>query len=403
MNTMDDLPSPAPVMIAAPQLFDGTALRGPALITVANGRIEDISLTGGALPAGAVTLPPDAILAPGFIDTQVNGGGGVLLNDLPTEAGIRRIAEAHRKFGTTGLLPTLITDGVDVMEALADAALAAMRIPGVLGFHLEGPALNKARKGIHLETEIRMPNARDLAAIKSFAGCGRSLVTLAPECVPPALIGDLASAGLRVAAGHSDAAAAQIMQAADHGLTGVTHLFNAMSQLTARAPGVVGAALDDDRLFAGMICDGLHVDPLGLRLAYRCKGPDRLMLVTDAMALVGTERRHFLLQGRRIALEGGRLTGPDGTLAGAHLTMMDAVHNAVKWLGIDLGDALVMASRTPAMFLGLGRELGAIIRGYRADLVAFNSRFEVIETWVGGRSSQGSNEATASQQGEVSS
>jgi N-acetylglucosamine-6-phosphate deacetylase len=398
MNAMDDQPSPAPFTIAAPQLFDGTALRGPGLVTVTDGRIEAVSFTGAA-PAGTIALPPDTILAPGFIDIQVNGGGGVLLNDEPTEAGIRRIVAAHRKFGTTGLLPTLITDRVEAMEALAQSASTSMQIPGVLGFHLEGPALNKARKGIHLETEIRVPDARDLAAMKSFAGCGRSLVTLAPECVPPTLIGDLAGAGLRVAAGHSDAAAAQISQAADRGLTGITHLFNAMSQLTGRAPGVVGAALDDERLFAGIICDGLHVDPLSLRLACRCKGPDRLMLVTDAMALVGTSEQHFLLQGRRITLQDGRLTGPDGTMAGAHLTMIDAVGNAVKWLGVDLADALTMASHTPARFLGLEHKLGTIAPGYRADLVAFSGRFEIIETWVGGRS----NQSTASQQAEVSS
>lgn len=393
MNAMDDLSFPAPFTIAAPQLFDGTALRGPALVTVAHGHIDDVSFTGAA-PAATVALPPDTILAPGFIDIQVNGGGGVLLNDAPAEAGIRRIVAAHRKYGTTGLLPTLITDRVDVMESLGRSAAAALQIPGVLGFHLEGPALNKARKGIHLESEIRVPDAHDLAAVKSFAGAGRSLVTLAPECVPPALIGDLVHAGLRVAAGHSDASAAQVTQAADHGLTGITHLFNAMSQLTARAPGVVGAALDDDRLFAGIICDGLHVDPLSLRLAYRCKGRDRLMLVTDAMALVGTEQQQFMLQGRRITLADGRLTGPDGTLAGAHLTMMDAVRNAVSWLGIDLTEALAMASCTPALFLGLERECGAIAPRYRADLVAFNSRFEVIETWVGGRSSQGSGQGS---------
>jgi N-acetylglucosamine-6-phosphate deacetylase len=244
-----------------------------------------------------------------------------------------------------------------------------------------------------------VPDARDLAAMTRFGGFGHSLVTLAPECVPQVVIDDLVQAGLRVAVGHSDATAAQVAQAADRGVTGVTHLFNAMSQLTGRAPGVVGAALDDERLFAGMICDGLHVDPLSLRLAFRCKGPDRLMLVTDAMPLVGSAQREFPLQGRRITLDGGRLTGPDGTLAGAHLTMMGAVRNAVEWLGIDLSDALAMASRTPAMFLGLGRELGAVVTGYRADLVAFNDRFDVIETWIGGQSSQDA----AAQQREGSS
>jgi N-acetylglucosamine-6-phosphate deacetylase len=372
--------------IAAPQLFDGTAILGPALVTISGPLVESVSF-GGAAPPDAVALPPGAILAPGFIDVQVNGGGGVLLNDQPTEAGVRILVEAHRRSGTTGCLPTLITDRTDVLEQLAAHAQAALQIPGVLGFHLEGPALNKLRKGIHLESEIRLPDARDLAAMKSFGSCGRSLVTMAPECVPPALIDDLIAAGLRVSAGHSDATAAQIGDAADRGLTGVTHLFNAMSQLTPREPGVVGAALDDPRLFAGMICDGLHVDPASLRIAFRCKGRNRLMLVTDAMPLVGTDQRQFLLQGRRIALEGGRLTGPDGTLAGAHLTMMDAVRNAVTLLDVTIEDALVMASRTPATFLGLQSQLGSIAPGYRADLVAFSSTFEVLETWVAGRSS----------------
>lgn len=384
---MDPSRPPATFTIAAPQLFDGTALRGPALVTISSGRIEDVSFADTP-PRRTIALPADAILAPGFIDVQVNGGGGVLLNDEPTEAGVRRIVEAHRKAGTTGCLPTLITDRAEVMERLAANASAASQIPGVLGFHLEGPAISKMRKGIHLETEIRIPDAGDLAVMKSFGDCGRSLVTLAPECVPPSLIDALIGAGLRVAAGHTDATAIQLERAADRGVTGVTHLFNAMSQLTARAPGVVGAVLDDERLFAGIICDRLHVDPANLRIARHCKGPDRLMLVTDAMPLVGTDRRHFLLQGRKITLEGDRLTGPDGTLAGAHLTMIEAVRNAVALLGVGLADALTMASRTPASFLGLGAELGSIAPGYRADLVAFTSRFDVIETWVAGRSTQ---------------
>jgi N-acetylglucosamine-6-phosphate deacetylase len=387
MNMMDHSSPLASFTIAAPQLFDGTAMQGPALVTVSGGVIESVSF-GEASPGGLIALPRDTILAPGFIDIQVNGGGGVLLNDEPTENGLRRIVEAHRRTGTTGCLPTLITDRTDVMERLAAIGPAASQLPGVLGFHLEGPALNGMRKGIHLDSQIRIPNADDLAAMTRFGDCGRSIVTLAPECVPASLIDDLLETGLRISIGHSEATAMQIRQAADQGATGVTHLFNAMSQLTAREPGVVGATLDDERLFAGIICDGLHVDPASLRIAMRCKERDRLMLITDAMPLVGTDQRQFLLQGRPITLRGERLTGPDGTIAGAHLTMMQAVRNAVALLGIDIAAALTMASRTPATFLGLGSELGSIAPGYRADLVAFNSRFEVIETWVAGRPSQ---------------
>jgi N-acetylglucosamine-6-phosphate deacetylase len=382
---MHDAGSDAPLTIAAPQIFDGADMRGPGSVTTSQGRIQAVSF--GEAARDSIHLPSGAILAPGFIDVQVNGGGGVLLNDEPTTEGVRRIVEAHRKAGTTGCLPTLITDRSEVIAQLAGVAAACLEIPGVLGFHLEGPALNKSRKGIHSEAEIRVPDRRDLAAIKRFGSCGRSIVTLAPECVPASMVDELIAAGLRVAAGHSDATGAQIAQAAERGVTGVTHLFNAMSQLGGREPGLVGAALDDDRLFAGIICDGIHVDRAALRIAFRCKGRDRLMLVTDAMPLVGTSDRKFMLQGRQITLHENRLTGPGDTLAGAHLTMIEAVRNAVALLGIPLGDALIMASRTPAAFLGLGSELGRIAPGYRADLVAFTPQFDVVGTWIGGAGS----------------
>jgi N-acetylglucosamine-6-phosphate deacetylase len=369
--------------IAAQHIFDGTEMRGAGSVGISQGRIESVTF-GKAEARTSIRLPREAILAPGFIDVQVNGGGGVLLNDQPTEAGVRRIVEAHRRQGTTGCLPTLITDRSEVIERLATVAQACLRIPGVLGFHLEGPALNVSRKGIHPEAEIRVPDRRDLAAIKSFGGCGRSVVTLAPECVPASMIDELIGAGLRIAAGHSEATAAEIGQAVDRGVSGVTHLFNAMSQLTGREPGLAGTALEDDRLCAGIICDGIHVNRTGLRIAFRCKGRDRLMLVTDAMPLVGTNERQFMLQGRQITLHENRLTGPDGTLAGAHLTMIEAVRNAVALLEISLVDALIMASRTPAAFLGLASELGRIAPGYRADLVAFNPDFKVIGTWISG-------------------
>src|SRR5215475_7840274 len=293
---MDHAGSSVSFTIAARHIFDGTEMHGPGTVRISHGRIESITFGEVEAPA-SIHLPARAILAPGFIDIQVNGGGGVLLNDQPTEAGVRRIVEAHRKEGTTGCLPTLITDRSEIIERLAEVAQSCLKIPGVLGFHLEGPALNRSRKGIHPEAEIRVPDRRDLAAIKSFGSCGRSLVTLAPECVPAAMIDELIRAGLRIAAGHSNATATEIGQAADRGVSGVTHLFNAMSQLTAREPGLVGAALEDHRLFAGIICDGIHVDRAGLRVAFRCKGRDRLMLVIDAMSLAGTDDRQFMLQG----------------------------------------------------------------------------------------------------------
>jgi N-acetylglucosamine-6-phosphate deacetylase len=210
--------------IAAHHIFDGVDMRGPGLITISQGRIESITF-GEAEARASIHAPADALLAPGFIDIQVNGGGGVLLNDQPTEAGVRRIVEAHRKAGTTGCLPTLISDRSEVIEQLAAVAQACLKVPGVLGFHLEGPALNRSRNGIHPEAEIRVPDRRDLAAIKSFGSRGHSIVTLAPECVPLSIIDELVGAGLRIAAGHSNATAAEIGQAVDRGVSGVTHLF----------------------------------------------------------------------------------------------------------------------------------------------------------------------------------
>ena len=329
-------------------------------------------------------LATGSVLAPGFIDVQVNGGGGVLLNDEPTLAGINTIVAAHRRFGTTGLLPTLITDRRGVTERLASIAESALEIPGVLGFHLEGPFINPSRKGVHPSEQIGSPTTEDIALLRRFGSFGHSIVTLAPECVPRGFIADLIHCGLRICAGHSDADESTIRHSCDEGLRGVTHLFNAMSQMHARAPGVVGTALDEPRLTAGLVCDGYHVDPAMLRIAFRAAGRDRLMLVTDAMPTVGANLSHFNLLGHTITLEHTRLTAEDGTLAGAHLDMMGAVRGAISLMGVTLEDALVMASRTPARFLGLGGMLGTIRKAYRADLVAFDAGFIVTDTWVAG-------------------
>jgi len=373
--------------ILAQTLFDGERIRRAAhLVHIDDGVIRLVEpASHRSVPADAVRLPDDTILAPGLIDIQVNGGGGVLLNDDPSAEAIRRIVGAHRRFGTTGLLPTLITDSADKLARLAAIAEEARAIPGVLGFHLEGPFISPARKGIHPQAHIRTPTAADIELLCGFGRHGRSLVTFAPECVTRDFMRALAAAGLRMAAGHSDAHAPDLCAAADAGLTGVTHLFNAMSQMTAREPGLVGAALDDARLYAGLICDGLHVDPVSLRVAFKAKGRGRLMLVTDAMPTVGAATDRFVLSGQPIVLKGGRLTGPDGTLAGANLDMIGAVRNAVRLMSVSLEDALVMASRTPAGFLGLGDRLGKIAGGYRADLVAFTpADFRVVAAWVGG-------------------
>jgi N-acetylglucosamine-6-phosphate deacetylase len=358
-------------------------------VLLAEGRIVDVVSVDD--PRCRLAVSHDLcghILLPGFIDTQVNGGGGVLFNDEPSVDAIRAIGEAHRRFGTTGFLPTLISDDLDVVARALEAVRAAIDagVPGVLGIHIEGPYLNVARKGVHDSEKLRGLDESAIGLLTSLR-CGKTLVTLAPEMTTPDIISKLASAGVVVSAGHTNATYEEIRAALRHGLTGFTHLFNAMSQLTAREPGVVGAALDDAESWCGIIVDGRHVDPTVLRIALRCKRRDRFMLVTDAMPSVGAAKKSFSLQGRAISIADGVLVDKDGTLAGSDTDMATTVRNAVALLGVDMSEAARMASRYPAEFLGLSRELGRIAPGYRANLVLVDDAIEVKETWIDGRPS----------------
>ena len=325
-------------------------------------------------------------LLPGFVDAQNNGGGGVLFNDEPTVDAIAAIAAAHRRFGTTGFLPTLISDDLDVVRrgvAAVDTAIA-LGVPGVLGIHIEGPFLNVDRKGIHDPAKMRLLDEEGFAVVTGLKN-GRTLVTLAPERTTPAMLRRLAAAGVVVAAGHTDGTYAEIREALDNGLTGFTHLFNAMSPLTSREPGAVGAALEDVGSWCGLIVDGRHVDPVTMRLALRCRPRNRFMLVTDAMPSVGMAEKSFMLGGRRIEVIDGVCVDADGTLAGADLDMATAVRNAVHMLDLPLEEVARMASRYPAEFLRLDGELGRIAPGLRADLVLLDAAGQAKETWIGGR------------------
>jgi N-acetylglucosamine-6-phosphate deacetylase len=328
-----------------------------------------------------------AYLVPGFIDTQVNGGGDVLFNDEPSVAGIAAVGAAHRRFGTTGFLPTLISDDLDVMVAAIDAVDAAIAaaVPGVLGIHLEGPVLNVARKGIHSAEKIRSMSPEAMAVL-TRPGRGKRMVTLAPETVEPECIAELAAAGIIVSAGHTQADCATVVTALDHGLRGFTHLFNAMSPLTSREPGTVGAALYDHRSWCGIIVDGFHVDPMVLRLALRAAPLRRFMLVTDAMPSVGGTKE-FTLNGETIEARDGKCVSASGTIAGSDLDMATALRNCVELLGLSLEQASMLSSANPAAFLGLDKELGTIAPGYRADLALLDERLQVVETWVGGEPS----------------
>lgn len=330
----------------------------------------------------------DGDLLPGFVDLQVNGGGGILFNDCPTLEGIAGIGAAHRRFGTTGFLPTLISDDLAVIEraiAAVDAAMAS-RVPGVLGIHIEGPFLNPAKKGIHDAASFRILDPQAIELLSSLQR-GRTLVTLAPELAPAGAIRALVERGVVVAAGHSDASYAEIQAGFAEGLSGFTHLFNAMSQLGSREPGVVGAALDSRASWCSLIADGHHVHPAAMRIALAALGPERLALVTDAMPTVGWDRREFMLGGQRIVARDGRCTDAAGTLAGSDLNMAEAVRNARRLMGVDLAAAARMASAVPAAILGLSGETGAIVPGLRADLVLVDGAMTVLESWISGKSS----------------
>lgn len=367
------------------EIFDGaTRHKGHALL-VDDGRIAGI-LPPGSLPDGAEIVALDGgLLAPGFVDIQVNGGGGVMLNDTPDAETMGRIAEAHLPFGTTSLLPTLITD----TPAHVAAAIAAARgcdAPGVAGLHLEGPHLSLARKGAHDPGLIHAPDDGEIAALCDAARAVPSLyLTVAPESVTPAQIRQLVDAGAVVSLGHTDCDYATARAAFDAGASVATHLFNAMSQLGNREPGLVGAVLDDGRVWAGLIADGIHVHPATLRAALAGKqGPGRLFLVTDAMATIGTDMASFTLNGRVIRRADGRLTLADGTLAGADLDMISAVRFVVNTLGLPVDEALAMAGAYPAEMLGRADEIGTLRRGARADILWLKDGLEIGAIWQGG-------------------
>jgi N-acetylglucosamine-6-phosphate deacetylase len=376
--------NPALLAVAADHVFDGKVVRERTAVIVEDSRIADLVPTADvSRTIPTVVLPTGAWLAPGFIDLQVNGGGDVLLNDQPTVEGMRTIAAAHRKFGTTGLLPTLITDSAEKMRLALEAAdIAVDREPGVLGVHLEGPYLSPEKPGVHDRRHIRPPGPDDLVMLTA-PGQGVLLVTLAPEVVPPGFIAALVAAGVRVSLGHSMATYEQTRAAMADGLTGFTHLFNAMRPLSSREPGPIARALESPEAWYGLIVDGVHVDAAMLRLALR--GLGHPMLVTDAMPPVGGSGSAFTLHGEAIAVRDGRCVTADGTLAGAALDMASAVRNCVRLLGVSLPDALRFASTHPARFLGLGHKLGRLAPGYRADLVAFDpTDMKVLATWVAG-------------------
>ncbi len=373
------------VALSGARIFDGTRLVDGQAVVVDGGTIAAV-VPVREIPAAIERRNIDGLLAPGFIDCQVNGGGGVMFNTDTSAKGIAAIGAAHRKFGTTGFLPTLITDTrPKLAEALraTEAAISA-KVPGVLGVHLEGPFLNPDRRGVHNPHLMRVIEADDVATI-TRAHAGRVMMTIAPERMPTDTIGKLSAAGVVLSAGHTTASYEALVAARRAGLTGFTHLFNAMPPLAGRDPGPVGAALDDPEAFIGLIVDLFHVASASLRVAIAARGWQRMMLVTDAMPTVGTDLAEFQIDGARIIRKNGRLTrADDGTIAGSDLDMATAVRNTVEELGLPLEAALHMASRAPAEFLRLGDRYGRIAPDYQASLVLLDDRLQVTRTWIDG-------------------
>jgi N-acetylglucosamine-6-phosphate deacetylase len=367
-------------------LIDGSWWRGQGVL-VRDGVIAAILPEASAVAAQRVALPPEALLSPGLVDVQVNGGGGVLFNDAPSLEAARAIAAAHRRLGTTAILPTLITDTGPAMALAGAAARAACDADcGVIGVHFEGPFLSPHRPGVHRGELIRPIEAADVALLAEVAAGlrGRVMVTLAPECVADSVLRRLAAAGVVLSAGHSEADFERMRAALAAGVTGFTHLYNAMPAPAGRAPGLVTAALLDGPSFCGVIADGVHVHRASLRLVLAAKGFGRVMLVSDSMPPLGTDQGEFMLQGRRILRGAGRLVSETGTLAGADICLADAVRFVVRELDVTVARALEMASAVPAAFLRLEDRVGRIAVGLRADLLLLSPDLQVLGTWHGG-------------------
>jgi N-acetylglucosamine-6-phosphate deacetylase len=368
------------------RVFDGESIHSGLAVVVEDTRILDVVAVEKIPKSAEMRSLDGGLLVPGFIDVQVNGGGGALLNGNPTLETVRRIAESHRKFGTTGMLPTVITDAPEVLSKAIAAVKSARaeNVPGVLGIHIEGPFLDNERKGAHDVKFIREMKEADVTQIAN-ADCGSIMLTLAPNKVAPNLITSLASKGVLVSLGHSEASFVEVTKALAAGARAFTHLYNAMSQMNGREPGMVGAALADPDSFCGVIADGYHVHDTALKVAFAAKPRNRIMLITDAMPTAAGGPDSFELQGRAVNRECGKLVLDDGTLAGSNLTMDEAVRYCVKRLGVTLKDALRMASLNPALFLKRDYDLGCIKPGYLASLVHLNDDLRVLKTWIEGK------------------
>ena len=370
------------------RIFDGTDEHFGAALVIEKNKILKIVPEEDVGPDCEVTLLHKGLICPGFVDIQVNGGGGYLFNEAPSLQILEKICDTHAKLGTTSLFPTLISDVPAVTKAAQNCAIEAYEndIPSFIGLHLEGPHLASSRSGAHDKSVIKPMDNSDYLNLETLAQkIPKVLITVAPEAVSIEYIEQLTAAGVIVSLGHSDCSFAQAQELANAGATGVTHLFNAMSQFGSREPGLVGAALELGHFSAGIIADGFHVNEAAIRVALRAKkSPGSIFLISDSMATTGTSLESFELNGRTIFRKNGRLTLANGTLAGADLDLASAVRFMVNKVGIPHIDALKMATILPSKFIGMEKELGVLKPGARADFLWLDNDLNVQRVWRSG-------------------
>ena len=325
------------------------------------------------------------ILSPGFIDLQVNGGGGKLFNNSPDKESLNTIIEAHQHFGTTSIMPTVISDSLNVLKKCTTTISEEIENnKSLLGVHIEGPFFNVKYRGVHQKQYINTINSDYLNLFESLKDFP-VMLTLAPECISNKQLKHLKSLGFKILAGHTDASYDQLEEAIKYGLDGFTHLFNAMGQISAREPGVVGSALTFDNAAVSIIVDLHHVHPSLIQMAYKQKPQGKLFFVSDSMATIHHGEPSFELYDEIVSESRGRIINSEGKLAGSSITQIDAIKNAYQSCNIPLNEALAMASRYPAEYLGVANYLGSLKSGYRADLTHFDLDFQVQNVWVAGK------------------
>ena len=325
------------------------------------------------------------ILSPGFIDLQVNGGGGKLFNNSPDKESLNTIISAHQYFGTTSIMPTVISDSLNILQKCTDTISNEIdNNHSLLGIHIEGPFFNVKYRGVHQKQYINTINASYLNLFETLDKFP-VMLTLAPECISIKQLKHLKSLGFKILAGHTDANYDQLEEAVKYGLDGFTHLFNAMGQISAREPGVVGSAFDFDETFASIIVDLHHVHPSLINLSFKQKPKGKLFFVSDSMATINHGEPSFELYDEVVSESNGRIINSEGKLAGSSITQIDAIKNAYQKCSIPLESAISMATLYPAEYLGVSDYIGQLKKGYRADLAHFDSNFHVQNVWLAGK------------------